>query len=122
MPLRRRADEAGVAKQSGRERRKLRRTVTRIPATFASGDTHGNGYVKNVSRGGVFLRTDTLPAPGAPVSILFHAPNGTKVEIAGVVRWTTDQLPEETNFAGFGMQLEGDNEAYLEFFDALLVG
>lgn len=106
---------------SGRDRRKLRRYAKRIPAMFVSGSLCGQGHVKNLSKGGVFMRTERLPDPGAEVSILIQSPDGRKVEVTGTVCWTTDQIPAEDAQPGFGMQISTRNEAYLEFFGDLLL-
>ena len=36
--------------RGGIERRKLKRTVTRVPASFEAGTLRGKGHVKNVSK------------------------------------------------------------------------
>ena len=73
----------------GIERRKLKRSVARVPASFESGEVRGKGHVKNVSKGGLFLRSDVLPEPGSEIRVLFHTQQGRKVEIEGIVVWST---------------------------------
>ena len=103
------------------EKRRLRRTVTRIPATFVAGDTIGNGHIKNLSRDGVFIRTDSLPSKGDLVSVIFFLTDGSKVEVSGTVRWSTAQLPRSREAkGGFGMLIEQLNDPYLEFYEQLL--
>lgn len=106
----------------GIERRRLRRVLKRIPAAFDAGTARGRGHIKNLSKGGVFVRTDRLPEPGSDVRILFHDRGGSKIEVHGVVAWTTDQLsPEEdAGAAGFGVRFSYVSDEYLEFFEQIL--
>ncbi len=105
------------------EKRRLRRSVTRIRATFVAGDTTGNGHIKNMSPEGLFLRTDTLPDRGDPVCVIFNLPDGSKVEVGDTVRWSTAQLARsEEAKAGFGMLIDQQNDLYLQFYEELLTG
>ena len=106
----------------GRDRRKmLRRSIKRIPAAFEAGDARGNGHVKNVSKEGLFVRSSTLPEPGAEIRLIFHDRHGSKLEVRGIVRWTTTQLPD-ANMAkpGFGVQLLERPEGYMDFYEQIL--
>ena len=110
-----------VSDQAKPGKRRLKRAVTRIPATFVAGDMTGNGHIKNVSRDGLFLRADTLPAKGDSVSVIFFVPDGSKVEVCGIVRWSTAQLPRSQEAKrGFGILIEQPNDLYLEFYEQLL--
>jgi Tfp pilus assembly protein PilZ len=103
------------------ERRTLHRAVKRIAATFASGKLRGQGYVKNVSKTGLFLRTDTLPEVGSEVRVSLRDRAGAKVELRGTVRWTTRQLPAGSKAQpGFGMQIPSDDPVFVEFFEQIL--
>ena len=109
--------------QSGIERRRLRRVMKRIPAAFEAGKLRGKGHIKNISKEGLFLRTNTLPPSGSPVRVVFHDRHGSKVEVRGTVRWTTAQLPpEEKAKPGFGVYIEPGNDEFSEFFENILTG
>ncbi len=104
------------------ERRRLKRAVKRIPARYQSEGLIGKGHIKNVTKEGLFLRTDRLPLPGAPIRVIFEPKNGPKVEVSGTVRWTTGQLPPTADTpSGFGMQIENVTEEFLEFFEQILL-
>jgi hypothetical protein len=97
--------------------------MKRIPAAFEAGKLRGKGHIKNISKEGLFLRSNTLPAPGASVRIVFHDRHGSKVEVRGTVRWTTEQLPpEEKAKPGFGVYIERGNDEFDEFFENILTG
>jgi hypothetical protein len=105
------------------ERRKLRRLLKRIPAAFEAGTLRGKGHVKNVSKEGLFVRSSVLPPVGSDVRVIFHDRNGSKIEIRGTVRWTTDQLPAaEKAKPGFGVYIARGNEDFDEFFGQILLG
>jgi hypothetical protein len=105
------------------ERRRLRRILKRIPAAFESGKLRGKGHIKNVSKEGLFLRTSVLPPVGEEVRVLFHDRKGSKIEVRGLVRWTTDQLPLGSKAKpGFGVFIARGNEVFEEFFEQILLG
>lgn len=112
-----------MTRQAKQEKRRLKRTVTRIPATFVSGARYGNGYIKNLSPEGLFLRSAMLPAKGDLVSVVFFVPDGSKIEVFGTVLWTTAQVVgSEDVKPGFGMHIDQRNDAYLQFYEELLTG
>ena len=105
------------------ERRKLRRVLKRIPAAFEAGQLRGKGHIKNVSKEGLFLRTSMLPSVGDDVRVIFHDRTGSKIEVRGTVRWTTQQLPKADKAKpGFGVHIPRGNEAFDEFFGQILLG
>jgi PilZ domain-containing protein len=105
------------------ERRKLRRILKRIPASYEAGKMRGKGHIKNVSKEGLFVRSSALPPIGAEVRIVFPDRNGTKIEVRGVVRWTTNQLPPaEKAKPGFGVYIARGNDTFDDFFEQILLG
>jgi hypothetical protein len=104
------------------ERRRLRLPGKRIAAVFESTGSSGKGYVRNVSREGMFLRTNVLPAPGEPVRVIFEDFQGRTLEASGSVSWNTGQLdPAKDVKPGFGMRIEHVSGAYLAFYEDLRV-
>ena len=109
-------------RRDGRERRKLKRTVARVPASFEAGELRGKGHVKNVSKGGVFLRSDSLPEPGSDVRILFPSRDGRKVEVTGIVVWNTNEVAGQPEIRrGFGVRFHEYSDAYREFYEEILL-
>lgn len=93
---------------------------TRIRARFEAPSVHARGYIKNVSRDGLFIRTDMLPATGDPVSITFVDQWDHKIEVYGTVGWTNTRLnPRVGTEPGFGVQLDRPGPEFLEFFEQL---
>jgi len=96
----------------------MKRGRGRIAAAFKAGDLRGTGHVAKLSRGGLFFVTDELPSPGESARIVFNDSEGSKVTIEGIVRWNTAQLPPKES--GFGFQIHGPREEYLEFYESML--
>jgi hypothetical protein len=109
----------------GKDRRKLKRIVGRIPARFSTATTQGSGHVKNLCKEGLFLRADALPEPGEDVQVLILTRERLKIEVIGTVRWTTAQLPDsaeaKAGHEGFGVQITTPSEEFREFFADLLL-
>lgn len=104
------------------ERRRIKRTVKSIPARFQHEGRTQRGHIKNITKEGLFLRTDSLPPTGAAVRVIFETKAGAKIQVAGTVRWTTAQLPPSADTPpGFGMKLDDVPEEFLEFFEQMLL-
>ena len=55
--------------------------------------------------------------------VIFHDRTGSKIEVRGTVRWTTQQLPkDEQAKPGFGLHIPRGNEDFDEFFGQILLG
>jgi hypothetical protein len=109
-------------RQSDRDRRRLRRYVQRLEAHFQSGRLRGLGHVRNLSKEGMFIGSERLPQPGAPIALTIETTDGEKIDLNGTVRWTTAQLPNASEAPpGFGVHVEGRSPAYRELFEALLL-
>ena len=97
----------------------MKRGRGRIAAAFKAGKLKGKGYVSKLSRGGLFFVCEDPPRPGEAARIVFNDPQDNKITIEGIVRWNTAQLPPKES--GFGLQIEGPREAYLEFYESMLL-
>lgn len=106
----------------GKTQRKLKRYVRRIPAKFSSPTMRGTGHVKNLSKQGLFMRSNVLPGPSEEVSVVILASERRKIEVIGRVLWTTAQLGGRTPAQpGFGMCIERASDEFVEFFSDLLL-
>jgi hypothetical protein len=112
------------------ERRRLKRHVRRVEVHFQSGHTQGQGHIRNLSKGGMFIRSDALPAPGAPIALTIETPSGAKIDLNGTVRWTTAELgraaPDDGDAGapvkpGFGVRIESESPAYRDLFESMLL-
>lgn len=88
------------------------RTRTCIKAEFITSDVRGEGLIRNVSEGGLFVGSTSIPEVGEPVEVRVSRRRGTDVRISGLVWWTTD-LHEGTSFSrarGFGVRMLDSDE------------
>jgi len=77
------------------------------------------GAVENISRGGLFVRSDFLEVPGTPVRLMLAIPSLSKALcLDGHVAWIVDHPPKGP---GMGIRLAGEPMAS-ETLDQLLVG
>jgi len=86
------------------------RVRTRIPADFETAGLSGRGEVRNVSRGGLFLGTLSIPQEGATVAVKLRAPGSAPVEVKGLVWWTASSRSAKAR--GFGLRILDDDEGY----------
>jgi hypothetical protein len=121
MPAMKRPQATEDRRRSSRDRRRLKRYVQPLEAHFQSGRLRGLGYVRNLSKEGMFISSDQLPQPGAPIALTIETPGGNKIDLNGTVRWTTAQLPNASGApAGFGVRFE-HSPAYRQLYEALLL-
>jgi hypothetical protein len=99
--------------------RRHKRVAKKISALIHAGESYGQGSIKNLSREGMFLRSRLMPDPGADVRVRFETISGEKIEVTGIVRWSTAGFPEKDVPRGFGMRIDAPTKEYIEFFKAL---
>jgi hypothetical protein len=113
------ADDTRPVAVADSTRRKHKRIAKRISALINADGTYGQGHIKNLSKLGLFVRSRLMPEPGTPVEIRFETFEGGKVEVSGIVRWTTAGLGRDDVAPGFGVRIEGPSDEYVEFFASL---
>jgi len=108
--------KSGGKGTSGRSQRRHKRVAKRLTAlVYADGD-YANGHVKNLSKMGLFVRSNMMPPPGTEVRIRFETITGEKIDVEGVVRWNTSGMPRDDSADGFGVHLPKPSKDYLNFF------
>jgi Tfp pilus assembly protein PilZ len=75
---------------SGRARRVHPRWVLHAAVDLESDDNLYAGLSYDVSAGGIFVATLASPPVNAPVDVVVMLPDGTKLELRGLVRWVRD--------------------------------
>jgi hypothetical protein len=77
---------ADLTPQPLRERRRTRRLQVNLPARYNSEAVSMGGWVANLSRNGLFLRSECLDEAGADVSVSFELPDEPQpVALRGLV-------------------------------------
>ncbi|MGI5861053.1 MAG: TIGR02266 family protein [Myxococcales bacterium] len=104
------------------ERRLSPRARLQTEVTLGSDSNLFTGFSSDISRGGIFVATCQIMPLGTRVEVGLELPEGTRIEVRGVVRWSrepNDRFPEV--FPGVGIQfteLEEESRRALEAFAA----
>jgi len=95
------------------------RRRTLIPAEFRAGSVRGRGKVRNVSRGGLFVRTRAIPEAGANARVRLVEPGKVPVEVVGLVWWTArPESPLDTK-CGFGLRVLDGDDSYHRLVESI---
>ena len=98
------------------------RIRTSIPVEFEGLEISGVGLIQNLSKGGLFVGSRTIPSQGEPVSLQFELPGTGEISMMAMVWWTTDEGGEAmANNPGFGLRVIDENQDYTTAVGELLV-
>lgn len=95
------------------------RTRTKIPAEFRAGNVIGKGEVRNVSAGGLFVGTQSLPEEGSSVVVKLTEPGKVAVEVRGLVWWTTPRAAQGQGRCGFGLCLLDEDASFQRLLESV---
>lgn len=96
------------------------RKRTAIPIEFSTAGRVMEGTVRNVSTGGMFVETRSIPAQGEPISLRLPARDGgDPIELTGLVWWTTEVSPYRHKHRGFGLRLLEEDDRYVAMLSRL---
>ena len=77
-------------------------------------------YTTNLSRGGLFIEAEELPAKGTSMTVSVHVPGmAIPLELSGRVAWVREQ-PSEDKPRGFGVELDDFDNQYGAAVDQLV--
>jgi len=108
-------------KDSGKEKRVHPRVDARIKVSFKSTGDFVEEYTKNISKGGIFLKTDKLLDPNAQIELMLSFP-GSKKEHKILGRVTrlvvmSDPESEERQIYGVGIHFLNIDEQTMQMID-----
>jgi len=120
----------------GEQKRRHRRIAADIPVRISTIESErdpwtGRPYFRasqevcaNVSRGGAFVRTAELLAPGRRVLLEMSLPGGSQIEAIGRVAWTKRALTAggPIRDPGVGVEFLGSSTEQLAALEAFLGG
>ena len=90
---------------NGREHRVFPRWNLHAAVDITSEDNLYAGLSYDVSAGGIFVATVDMPPMGSAVSVTVTLPDGTRLELAGTVRWTREYRQASAGLpAGVGIE------------------
>jgi PilZ domain len=84
------------------EKRTMRRRQAEMAVEFTQDTLYGTGVTSDVSRRGMFVRTNRTPGTGPTVRLTVHLPEGRKLFLTGKVVRSAKTGP------GFGLRLSDD--------------
>lgn len=110
-------------KNQGRDKREFPRIDARIKVSFKSMGDFVEEYTKNISRGGIFLKTDRLLDPNARIELMLSFPEDRKEHriVGRVTRLVVMSDPEtdERQIYGVGIHFLKVEEETLKAIDEL---
>lgn len=87
---------------------------------FESGASTFTGVTSDISEGGLFVATHTLPPVGCEIDLHFSLPAGPELRTRGVVRWLRDSHDLDSAPPGIGVQFSALDERELTLIRAFI--
>jgi hypothetical protein len=106
------------------DKRKFVRFYRRLFVRFGSPLPQHIGYTEDISREGLFIKSNVVFKSGTPLSIELKLAESNVVSLSGIVKWAKVVSPSMFHHArkvGFAVSLKHPPESYLAFIDALKV-
>ena len=99
---------------------KYGRIRTCIETEFEVRGNRAQGKIKNVSEGGLYVSTASVPEAGESVDLIFRAPGGEEVSLSGLVWWTTNGGDGKRHRnPGFGLRLLDESDDFRSLLASL---
>lgn len=102
------------------QHRKTRRVPVCLGVGFDSDSSTFTGVTSDISEGGVFVATHTLPPVGCEIDLRFSLPSGPELHARGVVRWLRDAHEPDSAPPGIGVQFSALAERDLTLIRAYI--
>ena len=99
-------------------RRRDKRIVRRLEVEFSAGGVTHRGITSNLSRRGMFVRTNHALSPGSAISLLIYLPDGKTSSVRGLVR-RAQRNPSISLKNGMAVEINGEDGDYGKFIAAL---
>jgi PilZ domain len=103
----------GIGKQ---QTRTVRRRKAEMTVEFTQGALQGAGVTGDISRRGMFVRSNLAPGTGPVVRLTVNLPGGRKLAMTGRVVRNVESAPATRTAPGFGLRLVDDWPEYDEIF------
>jgi len=97
------------------EKRTARRRPVEMAVDFSHDSFHGSGVTGDVSRRGMFVRSNRIPGTGPLLRLTVHLPEGRKLFLTGrVVRSAEPSggFPRPAGSTGFGLRFADESPEY----------
>ena len=97
-------------------KRKQDRFVRRLETEFSAEGKNYRGISSDLSRNGLFIRTNHAFAPGTIIDIVIHLPGGNSSKLKGTVRRALKTAVVSIK-NGMGVELTERDDFYIKFLD-----
>jgi uncharacterized protein (TIGR02266 family) len=108
----------------GREKRKYSRIEAKIKVAFRTMEELVSEFAKNISKGGIFLKTDRLVDPNAEIDLTVTFPNGLgEYQIRGKVTRlmsTTHPTDPDRQLHGVGVQFLNPDPEFVRAVEKII--
>lgn len=103
------------------ERRKSKRYPTEIEVRYSSEQGLAVEWITNISKGGMFIKSENPLPPGTPLKITFSVPGreDLSIEVKGVVRWKAEPS-DPSIIPGMGVEITKIDEKNRRIFEELI--
>lgn len=113
------------SKQNGgkdmQERRREKRIPVEVEVRYSSQEGFAIEWITNISKGGLFIKSEKPLPPGTPLKITFSIPGkDVPVEVGGVVRWSVPPSSSPSVIPGMGIQITEIDEKSKKILDAFV--
>lgn len=123
-PQQERGPEAEAPATPTRSPRGQHRQTRRVPVClgvgFEADSTTFTGVTSDISEGGLFVATHTLPPIGCEIDLRFSLPSGPELHMRGVVRWLRDSHDADSAPPGIGVEFSALAEHELSLIRAFV--
>lgn len=99
-----------------KQTRTVRRRKAEMTVEFSQGALQGAGVTGDISRRGMFVRSNLAPGTGPVVRLTVNLPGGRKLALTGRVVRNVESAPAARTAPGFGLRLVDDWPEYDEIF------
>lgn len=101
------------------EKRTARRRKAEMPVEFSQGGFQGTGVTGDVSRRGMFIRSNRIPGAGPVLRLTVNLPEGRKLVLTGRVVRSAGPGWSSAGATGFGLRLADEWPEYEDLFSRL---
>ena len=100
------------------QKRRSKRVIKRLEVTFrARGHTY-TGITSDVSKEGIFIRTQKGLPPGMLIEVELYMPSGELLKMQGVVKRTI-KTPFQQIKNGMGIEIANPPQIFIDFANSL---
>lgn len=103
------------------ERRKSKRYPTEIEVRYSSEQGLAVEWITNISKGGMFIKSENPLPPGTPLKITFSVPGreDLSIEVEGVVKWRAEPS-DPSIIPGMGVEITKIDDRNRKLFEELI--